>query len=170
MALAPPTLDGQKSQEAVSVAIPGPSKTNNGHGNTEHTPLRLAEKHYKNRSLAKFGLTPSLRADARCSETQSSARCGEAGPSFRRRQVVDLGRPDRADDDEVHQAGWWSPESDTVERYLNEHDGQTGGLKGWLRTSRKGKARDLGERPGAMDDVKRVRIGDKWGYVVSEGT
>lgn len=70
----------------------------------------------------------------------------------------------------MYLAGWWSPENDAVEEYLKEQNGQTGGVKGWLRSYRKGKERDLGERPGEVREFRRVQVGDKWGYVVAEGT
>ena len=145
-----------------------PPKPNLTPPSSEHTPLRLAEKHYKNRSLIKSRLTPSLRGSPELPEAQDKSIAGPS--SFRRRSVVDLSRPENEEDDEVYQAGWWSPENDAVEAYLAENGGQMGEVKRWLRTWRKGKARNLGERPGdGGEGFKKVRVGDKWGYVVAEG-
>ncbi|ORY32229.1 hypothetical protein BCR39DRAFT_41711 [Naematelia encephala] len=51
---------------------------------TTHTPFRLCEKHFKNRSLR--GVYPTLHG----------------------RGVIDLSRPAKQEDDEVWRGGWWS--------------------------------------------------------------
>jgi hypothetical protein len=61
-------------------------------GESSHTPFRLTEKHFKNRSQP-------LKL-----------------PSLRQHRVLDLSRPDEVADDEVWKAGWWSPENDTAGR------------------------------------------------------
>ena len=53
---------------------------------SSHTPFRLAEKYFKNRS--KPGVLPSLRNIG----------------------IVDLSRTDKEEDDEVWRAGWWGTE------------------------------------------------------------
>jgi hypothetical protein len=83
--------------------------------------------------------------------------------------VVDLSRPANPEDDDVYLAGWWSTENDAAQEYLKDNNGQTGELKRWLKSYRKGKDRELGERPDEVRAFKRVRVGGNWGYVVAEG-
>ena len=99
---------------------------------SSHTPLRRTEKHFKNRSQPlKF---PSLRS----TPTQP---------------ILDLSRPVQQEDDEVWQAGWWSPSSDL-----------TGRVK-------KGKERDRGERPPLETEGSRriLLSGGKVGWVIADG-
>ena len=94
-----------------------------------YTAFRLAEKHFKNR--ASPGYLPALR-DA---------------PSTR--QVVDLSRSEKEEDDEVWQAGWWGPSGQNV---------------------KKGKQRARGERSLLDDPYERIDIGGgKIGHVLAEG-
>lgn len=99
------------------------------------TPFRQVEKHFKNRAIK--GRLPSLR----------------------KYPVVDLSRPEKAEDDPLWTAGWWSPENDV------EVDPSG-------RRRAKGKARALGERPGEMmlEGVREIRLlSGKKGYVVADG-
>ncbi len=59
---------------------------------TSHTPFRLAEKHFKNRSVK--GRLPTLHGQS----------------------VIDVSRPIHHEEDEVWQSGWWAPECSDVKR------------------------------------------------------
>lgn len=96
---------------------------------TTHTPFRITEKHFKNRFV------PNVY------------------PSLRKTPVLDLSRPAEETDDEVWQAGWWGPDTETGRRL------------------KKGKARARGERPEQdLAGLKRVELADgKVGWLVKEG-
>jgi len=106
-----------------------------------HPAFRLAEKHFKNRATRSL---PALR---------------DLPPEICQR-VLDLSRPENADDDEVYTAGWWG-------------ESYTAAPRNSRRGRGKGKERARGERPEldlAAEGVERVVLADgKVGYVVSEG-
>ena len=99
-------------------------------GEPSYSAFRLVEKHFKNRSNPlKY-------------------------PSLRRHNVVDLSRPEAREDDEVYNAGWWSPENDMDK----------------VRRS-KGKERAKGERPeNDLSQLSMIQLEDgKIGWVVAPG-
>ncbi|WVQ77070.1 alkylated DNA repair protein AlkB [Cryptococcus sp. DSM 104548] len=99
-----------------------------------HTAFRLAEKHFKNR--ANKGSFPSLR------QWQGS--------------LIDLSRPLEEEDDELWQAGWWSPDNDETSQVTR-------------RTNKKAKER--GHRPEQTNNyLTSMELPDgKVAYVVADG-
>ena len=77
-------------------------------------------------------------------------------PCLRGKAIIDLSRPLAQEDDEVWQAGWWGPDQDDMKRL------------------KKGKARELGERP-ELDihraGLRRFEMEDgREAWLVAEGS
>jgi alkylated DNA repair protein alkB family protein 1 len=98
---------------------------------TTHPPFRITEKHFKNRS------DPSRF------------------PSLHFQGIIDLSRPDDAEDDEVWQAGWWGNTDELTQS----------------KRRKKGKEREKGERPQVeVDGLRRIELrNQREGWVVAEG-
>ncbi|WVO16942.1 alkylated DNA repair protein AlkB [Cryptococcus depauperatus] len=102
-----------------------------------HTAFRLAEKHFKNRAY--LNRYPSL--------LQWKER------------LIDLSRSQAQEDDEVWQAGWWSPENET--ELINNQ----------TKKSKQGKEKEKGERANLdTSNLSKLRLKDgAVAYVVAPG-